>query len=61
MCSICDWECMAEEIDEMLGSGDFEWARDTLEGISGWIGLNDHVTESQADAIHNIANARRDR
>ena len=59
VCSDCDWEDFVDEIDEMLDSGDFEWARDTCEGIRTTVSDREHVTERQREAIRNIAEKRR--
>lgn len=59
MCDRCDWESLIEQIDEMIDSGDFDWAMDTLEGIRGTVSEREHATERQAEAIENIAEKRR--
>lgn len=50
-----DWEALVDEIDEMLDSGAFDWARDTLEGIRTTVSDREHVTDRQAEAVRNIA------
>jgi hypothetical protein len=59
MCNACSWEAALDELDDMLSSGDFDWASETLEGIQEWIKENEHATEGQLTAIGNIAEKRR--
>lgn len=54
MCSRCDWEDVLERIEEMLGDSDYDFARDTLEGIREWVEDKEHVTERQKTAVDNI-------
>lgn len=54
MCKHCEWEDLLEEISEMLGDDDYEFAVDTLEGIQTWVDQNEHCTDGQKDAIENI-------
>lgn len=54
MCSRCDWEDVLERIEEMLGDSDYDFARDTLEGIREWVEDEEHVTERQKTAVDNI-------
>ena len=58
MCDTCDWESFAEEIDEMLESGDYDWAAETLEGIRDTVTQREHCTERQREAVENISKAR---
>jgi hypothetical protein len=60
MCDECDWESTIETIDELLESGDADWAADTLEGIRETVAEREHCTERQEEAVENItAKARR--
>lgn len=47
------------QIEDMLASGDFEWAVDTLCGIMDTVGHRGQVTEGQRRAVRNIADARK--
>lgn len=58
MCSSCEWESALENCEELLGDSDYEFASDTLSGISSWIEDNHHVTDRQLDAIANIQNCK---
>lgn len=49
---------LIEQIAEMLDSGDFDWAEDTLEGIAETVGERDTVTPKQREAVANIARSR---
>ena len=60
MCDSCDWESAVETIDELLDSGDAEWATDTLEGIREWVVEKEHITDRQAEAIENIRRKAQD-
>ncbi len=53
-----DWEYVLEQIDAMVDSGDFAWARETLEGISEGILENRSVTTAQRNAIDNIRQSK---
>jgi len=59
MCDDCGWEDALEEIDDLLEDESVEFARDTLEGIKGWVADKEHVTHNQLTAIENIAAKRR--
>lgn len=41
-------------LDEMMGSGAYDWAEDTLRGIRDWADTNAHVTDRQKAAIRRI-------
>ena len=45
-------------IDEMLESGEFDWAEDTLTGISETVSKFGRVTEGQRRAVSNIGEKR---
>lgn len=45
-------------IEEMLDSGEFDWAEDTLTGIQETVAKCGYVTERQTTAVDNIAAAR---
>jgi len=57
MCSYCKWEKVRDKCKVMLDDPDFSFAYSSLEGIQEWVELNEHVTESQEDAVENIANS----
>jgi len=54
MCSQCDHEAVADDLEEMINDGDYVFAEDTLVGIHDWVTMNNHVTEGQLQAIENI-------
>ena len=54
MCDSCGYEDVLIKIEEMLDSGDYGWATDTLEGIQEWVSDNEHCTEGQKRAVTNI-------
>lgn len=45
-------------IDEMMESGEFDWAEDTLSGIKESVEKWEKVSEGQMRAVRNIAEAR---
>src|SRR5262252_647320 len=53
-----DWWKFAEEIDELLGSGSYTWAEETLTDIQATVRKFQRVTEGQRKAVGNIAAAR---
>lgn len=53
-----DWYQFSQEIDALLGSGDFEWASSTLEGIRESVERYKTVTPGQRSAVANVATAR---
>jgi hypothetical protein len=54
MCQNCDWENLIERIDEMVNSGDYDWAEDTLTGIRDTVEERQHCSERQVEAVDNI-------
>ncbi len=54
MCIDCKWEELLEKINDLLDSGDYEWAEDTLNGIHETVEDHEHATERQWQAITNI-------
>jgi hypothetical protein len=52
------WYQFSAEIVELLESGDFDWAQDTLEGIRASVEDDKTVTPGQRQAIENIRAAR---
>jgi len=54
MCSKCDWEDVLSQIEEMLDDPDYDFARDTLEGIKEWVEEREHCTVRQRTAVENI-------
>ena len=55
MCEECGWENLAIEIEGLLEDHSVDFARDTLESMLEWIVENEHCTERQETAVHNIA------
>lgn len=58
MCDHCDYEEVLSTIDDMLMYDEYDFARDTLEGIRDWIQDKHHVTERQKQSIENIKNSK---
>jgi hypothetical protein len=52
------WEEFSESITEMMESGDFDWAKDTLEGIRSNIQKRRCVSDAQRRAVGNIARSK---
>lgn len=52
-----EWYQFKQEIDEMLASGRYEWAEETLSGIAETVERYETVTEGQRRAVGNIAKA----
>lgn len=55
MCDTCDWKESVATIKELLDSGDYDWASDTLESTLEWVEANQHVTARQKQAVQHIA------
>lgn len=53
------WYRFAREIDELLGTGQFEWAATTLSDIAETVEKTHQVSEGQRRAVQNIETARR--
>jgi hypothetical protein len=49
-----DVEAQLARIDELLATGRYEWARETLEGIAGRLAVQGFVSFSQREAIRHI-------
>lgn len=57
MCDACDYEEFTHELDELIESGEADWALVTLEGIRETVADMEHVTDAQRRAVKNIADA----
>lgn len=57
MCIDCGWAELAEEIERMLGTIHYRFARATLEGIYVTINQSVHATDKQRAAVTNIRNS----
>ncbi len=53
-----DWYRFRAEIEELLASGQYEWAYDTLTSIAESVEKYKSVTEGQRRAVRNIEAAR---
>lgn len=53
-----DAVALISRIDEMLESGSYDWAEDTLSGIRESVERTGRSTEGQRTAVDNIENAR---
>ncbi len=58
MCNHCDFENVKGRIEDLLESGEVNFAQETLENIYSWIEENDHVTPKQRQAVENIARSK---
>lgn len=56
-----EWYRFAVEIDEILSTGQFDWAENTLSSIKHSVEQYQSVTSGQRQAVANITRARRDR
>jgi len=56
MCQDCKWGDLLADINDMIESGEYDWAEDTLGGIADWIEENEHCTPGQRTAVENIRN-----
>lgn len=45
---------LLETIESLLATKDYEWARDTLEGIASTVHTSQHVTTRQQEAVEHI-------
>jgi len=52
------WYQFQQQIQELLETGDYDWARDTLEGIAASVEKYRIVTEGQRLAVKHIEEAR---
>lgn len=53
-----EWYQFMQQIESMIGSGDFTWAEGTLSDIRDTVERTQHVTIGQRNAIDNIEQAR---
>jgi hypothetical protein len=53
-----DWYQFVQEIEELLASGSYDWASDTLQGIAQSVEQYQTVTEGQRRAVANVKAAR---
>lgn len=54
-----DWYQLQQEIDELLLTGRYDWAADTLNDIRATVERMGQVTTGQRNAVANIENSRR--
>ena len=57
MCDSCDWERFAGIGEDMMDNPKYEFALETIEGITNWIQANQHVTDKQKAALLSIKNS----
>jgi|GEM_PF-1666211 len=57
----CGWHELSDEIQDMLDDDRYEFANDTLIGISDWINENEHCTEAQKQAVKNVRESAENR
>ncbi len=60
MCRRCDFEEHLGTIEEMIDSGDYDFAYDTLDSIAGWVRKAGHITPKQIAAVANIQDSSND-
>jgi hypothetical protein len=53
-----EWYQFGVEIDDLLATGDYDWAEETLSGIHTTVERTRQVTAAQRRAVSNIENAR---
>jgi hypothetical protein len=56
-----DWYRFSQEIDDLLYSGSYTWAEDTLTDIKATVERTQSVSPAQRRAVENIENARSNR
>lgn len=52
-------QALLDAVDEMRGSGSFDWADDTLRDIYDWVAERRFFTEGQLRAVNNIRAGRK--
>jgi hypothetical protein len=50
-----EWYRFILEIDDLLATGEYTWAQQTLEGIQETVEKTERVSEGQRHAVENIA------
>lgn len=58
MCAECDWITVFDRIKDLMDTGKFGFAQQTLEGIAEWIEEHQHVTDNQRAAVERIAESK---
>ncbi len=53
-----DWYRFSQEIDDLLATGRYAWAQDTLTDIQATVEKTERVTEGQQRAVKHIESAR---
>jgi hypothetical protein len=53
-----NWYRFCLDIEELLGSGEYDWASETLEGILATVRNRRYVSNPQREAVQNITVAR---
>lgn len=53
-----EWYRFSQDIDDLLATGEYTWAEDTLTGIQETVERIKRVTAAQKRAVTNIENAR---
>jgi hypothetical protein len=47
-------DALLETIEDLLATKDYNWARETLEGIASTVRVSQHVTVRQQEAVEHI-------
>lgn len=55
-----EWYRFSKDIEDLLSTGEYTWAEDTLRDIQLTVEQTQHVTDRQRQAVDNIEAARRD-
>jgi hypothetical protein len=55
-----EWYRFAREIDDLLATGLYTWAEDTLRGIQETVEMAQHCTDRQRQAVRHIEESRRE-
>jgi len=57
----CGWHELSDEVQDLLDDDRYEFANDTLIGVSDWINENEHCTEAQKRAVANVRKSAENR
>jgi hypothetical protein len=53
-----DWYRFSNDIDDLLATGSYTWAEETLQAIQETVEQTKRVTQAQRNAVHNIEASR---
>lgn len=58
MCDTCDWTELISKIEDLLDTGRYSFAHETLNGIYETVSENGHATDRQKKAVDNIERSK---